>query len=162
MWFQLVQNGSTTINDRPHGLQKLDAMIQVAEQQGLYVIMSLTNPKIDVHTGGMDLCVRQFGLQNHDDFYMSDTVLTAFQNYITQIVWRYLNSPAVVSWELANDARCNNSTVVLWRACPINVEGAITISLSINTEMVKANPMRWMELALLGKLIRRQSNTRTQ
>jgi len=42
-WFQLVQNGTTTINDGPNGLQKLDTVIQMAEQQGLYVIMSLTN-----------------------------------------------------------------------------------------------------------------------
>jgi mannan endo-1,4-beta-mannosidase len=42
-WFQLVQNGTTTINDGPDGLQKLDTVVQMAEQQGLYVIMSLTN-----------------------------------------------------------------------------------------------------------------------
>ncbi|KAG2077927.1 hypothetical protein BDR04DRAFT_968615, partial [Suillus decipiens] len=42
-WFQLVQNGTTTINDGPNGLQKLDTVVQMAEQQGLYVIMSLTN-----------------------------------------------------------------------------------------------------------------------
>jgi mannan endo-1,4-beta-mannosidase len=42
-WFQLVQNGTATINDGPNGLQKLDTIVQMAEQQGLYVIMSLTN-----------------------------------------------------------------------------------------------------------------------
>jgi len=42
-WFQLVQNGTTTINDGPNGLQKLDTVIQMAEQHGLYVILSLTN-----------------------------------------------------------------------------------------------------------------------
>jgi len=56
-------------------------------------------------TGGMDLYVRQFGLQDHDDFYTNDMILTAFQNYTKEIVLRYLNSPAVFSWELANDAR---------------------------------------------------------
>ncbi|KAG1877258.1 glycoside hydrolase family 5 protein [Suillus subluteus] len=141
-WFQLVQNGTTTINDGPTGLQKLDTVVQMAEQQGLYVIMSLTNnwnPVPDASTtvtlprntlsndyGGMDLYVRQFGLQDHDDFYTDDNILTAFQNYTKQIVLRYLNSPAVFSWELANDARCNSTlptsptcttqTVTKWHA----------------------------------------------
>ncbi|KAG2137836.1 glycoside hydrolase family 5 protein [Suillus bovinus] len=134
-WFQLVQNGTTTINDGPNGLQKLDTVVQMAEQQGLYVIMSLTNnwnpvpntttsstaiPEVLASVtsprntlsndyGGMDLYVRQFGLQNHDDFYTNNQILTAFQNYTKQIVLRYLNSPAVFSWELANDARCNST-----------------------------------------------------
>ncbi|KAG2114971.1 glycoside hydrolase family 5 protein [Suillus cothurnatus] len=134
-WFQLVQNGTTTINDGPNGLQKLDTVIQMAEQQGLYVIMSLTNnwnpvpnttstgtatpdvlasvtfPRNTLSNdyGGMDLYVRQFGLQDHDDFYTNDNILTAFQNYTKQIVLRYVNSPAVFSWELANDARCNST-----------------------------------------------------
>ncbi|KAG1837655.1 glycoside hydrolase superfamily [Suillus subalutaceus] len=148
-WFQLVQNGTTTINDGPTGLQKLDTVVQMAERQGLYVIMSLTNnwnPVPDTTSsdiasrdvldvprntlsndyGGMDLYVRQFGLQDHDDFYTDDNILTAFQNYTKQIVLRYLNSPAVFSWELANDARCNSTlptsptcttqTVTKWHA----------------------------------------------
>jgi len=139
-WFQLVQNGTTTINDGPTGLQKLDTVVQMAEQQGLYVIMSLTNnwnpaPNASVTLprntlsndyGGMDLYVRQFGLQDHDDFYTNDMILTAFQNYTKEIVLRYLNSPAVFSWELANDARCNSTlptsatcttqTVTKWHA----------------------------------------------
>ncbi|KAG1724510.1 glycoside hydrolase family 5 protein [Suillus paluster] len=133
-WFQLVQNGTTTINDGPTGLQKLDTVVQMAEQQGLYVIMSLTNnwnPRPNTTTGnsssqllasvtlprntlsndygGMDLYVRQFALQNHDDFFTNNKILTAFQNYTKQIVLRYVNSPAVFSWELANDARCNST-----------------------------------------------------
>ncbi|OJA10277.1 hypothetical protein AZE42_08686 [Rhizopogon vesiculosus] len=129
-WFQLVQNGTTTINDGPNGLQKLDTVIQMAEQQGLYVILSLTNnwnPVPNTTTtgnstqvlastdtprntlsndfGGMDLYVRQFGLQYHDEFYTHAGILTAFQNYTQQIVTRYADSPAVFSWELANDAR---------------------------------------------------------
>ncbi|KAG1878163.1 hypothetical protein F4604DRAFT_2001276 [Suillus subluteus] len=67
-----------------------------------------------------------FGLQDHNDFYMDDNILTAFQNYTKQIILRYLNSSAVFSWELANDARCNSTlptsptcttqTVTKWHA----------------------------------------------
>lgn len=42
-WFQLIQNGTISVNNGPNGLQKLDTVIQMAEQHGLYVILSLTN-----------------------------------------------------------------------------------------------------------------------
>jgi hypothetical protein len=42
-WFQLISNGTTAINTGPNGLQKLDQIIQHAEQLGLYVLLSLTN-----------------------------------------------------------------------------------------------------------------------
>lgn len=42
-WFQLVCNGAASINDGPNGLQKLDTVVQMAEEYGLYVILSLTN-----------------------------------------------------------------------------------------------------------------------
>jgi hypothetical protein len=55
--------------------------------------------------GGMDLYVRQFGLQTHDQFYTDSSILTSFMNYTTQVVSRYVNSPSVFSYELANDPR---------------------------------------------------------
>ncbi|KAF8844970.1 glycoside hydrolase [Paxillus ammoniavirescens] len=159
-WFQLVNNCTVTINDGPNGLQKLDTVIQMAEQHGLYVILSLTNnwyplPLLNstVETldstlvarditpgtnnslprnylsndyGGMDLYVRQFGLKTHDEFYTNPSILNSFMNFTTQIVSRYVNSPAIFSWELANDARCNSTiaaspncnteTVTQWHA----------------------------------------------
>lgn len=42
-WFQRVQNGKLTINEGPNGLEKLDTVIKLAEQQGLYVMLTLTN-----------------------------------------------------------------------------------------------------------------------
>lgn len=42
-WFQLVRNGTVSINDGPNGLQKLDTVVQMAEELGLYLILSLTN-----------------------------------------------------------------------------------------------------------------------
>ncbi|KAJ3845044.1 glycoside hydrolase family 5 protein [Lentinula raphanica] len=144
-WFQLIANGTTSINNGTNGLQKLDMILKHAESFGIYVVLTLTNnwspsatdnltSSIDdlkssvqsrdvVETfnssrprnflsndyGGMDVYVRQFGLKNHDDFYTNDTILNSFMNYTTQIVTRYVNSPSVFSWELANDARCNSS-----------------------------------------------------
>jgi len=60
--------------------------------------------------GGMDVYVRALSdSHTHDDFYTNPTILNTFLNYTTQIVSRYVNSPAVFGWELANDPRCNSS-----------------------------------------------------
>ncbi|KAG1827299.1 glycoside hydrolase superfamily [Suillus subaureus] len=147
-WFQLIKDGTVSVNDGPNGLQKLDTVIQMAEQRGLYVILSLTNnwyPFVNStnsttsgtnnssirnylsnNYGGMDLYVRQFGLQNHDQFYTNSSILTSFMNYTTQVVSRYVNSPSVFSYELANDPRCNSTlpasptctteTITTWHA----------------------------------------------
>ncbi|KAF9246526.1 glycoside hydrolase family 5 protein [Melanogaster broomeanus] len=149
-WFQLVNNCTVTINDGPNGLQKLDTVIQMAEQHGLYVILSLTNnwyplpllnstvkpidstifsrdvtagtnnslPRnyLSNDYGGMDLYVRQFGFETHDQFYTHPTILNSFMNFTTQVVSRYVNSPAIFSWELANDPRCN-STIAASAEC---------------------------------------------
>ncbi|KAI6167024.1 glycoside hydrolase family 5 protein [Pisolithus thermaeus] len=131
-WFQLVQNGTVSINDGPNGLQKLDTVVQMAQQHGLYVTLTLTNnwyPSLSNSTGsslqsrggttevtlprnylsndygGMDLYVHEFGLQYHDQFYTDQAILNAFQNFTSQVVSRYVNSPAIFSWELANDPR---------------------------------------------------------
>ncbi|KII88513.1 glycoside hydrolase family 5 protein [Plicaturopsis crispa FD-325 SS-3] len=42
-WFQLVANGTTTVNTGENGLQKLDTLVQLAEKHGIYLLFSLTN-----------------------------------------------------------------------------------------------------------------------
>jgi mannan endo-1,4-beta-mannosidase len=139
-WLQLVlKNGTTLFNTGPNGIQKLDKILELAPQHGLFVILSLTNnwnplPLLDPVTtptrrdvtqgtnntlprnflsndyGGMDLYIRQLGVGlTHDQFYTDQTLIDAFENYITQIVSRYANNPAIFSWEIANDPRCNSS-----------------------------------------------------
>jgi len=139
-WFQLIANGSTTINNGTNGLQKLDTVVRLAEKHGIFLQLALTNnwnpaPLSDDPTaglsigardvitqnnltrnflsndyGGMDVYVRALSdSHSHDDFYTNTNILNTFLNYTTQIVSRYVNSPAVFGWELANDARCNSS-----------------------------------------------------
>ncbi|KAJ7273706.1 glycoside hydrolase family 5 protein [Mycena haematopus] len=142
-WFQLVANGTTSVNlNETTGLPKLDRIIAMAEKHGIYLLFSLTNNwnpspldnttvnstssntllRRDFFTnnslprntlsndyGGMDAYVRAFGADSHDVFYTNETIITAFENYTSQIVSRYVNSTAVLAWELANDPRCNSS-----------------------------------------------------
>lgn len=157
-WFQLIQNGTLTINNGTNGLQKLDRVMELAQKHGVYVLLSLTNNwnphptdtvnitdplsvfrfgKRDVPAGanntrprgtlsndygGMDLYVRQFGgPQEHDQFYTNQTLVSAFKNYTSQIVTRYRDHPNVLSWELANDPRCNSSVSASPGCVPQNV-----------------------------------------
>jgi len=164
-WFQLIANGTTSINNGTNGLQRLDAVVSAAEKEGISLIMSLTNnwnpqpltdntPLVPVagsfrrdvtvgtgndlnrntlsnDYGGMDAYVREFGTsKNHDEFYLNNSIINIFNNYTKQVVSRYVNSPAILAWELANDARCNSSiaatavcqttTVTQWHATVAN------------------------------------------
>eukprot|EP00753_Platysulcus_tardus_P010955 PLAT3170.1.p1 GENE.PLAT3170.1~~PLAT3170.1.p1 ORF type:complete len:551 (+),score=-122.98 PLAT3170.1:35-1687(+) len=138
IYFQTLSNGIGTINDGPNGLQRLDKVIELAEKANMWVIPSLTNnwfPTVDNTPsrrwatdtprnylsndyGGMDAYVKAFigANGNHDEFYTNEKILNAFTNYTTQIVSRYVNSPAVFAWELANDPRCY-STLTASSSC---------------------------------------------
>jgi len=85
-----------------------DASFQLALAQ------NTTNPlprnTLSNDYGGMDVYVRQLGtILEHDQFYVNDTIIQAFQTYTTHVVTRYMNSSAIFSWELANDPRCNST-----------------------------------------------------
>src|ERR1700722_13939512 len=56
----------------------------------------------------MDLYVRQFSNTEllHGQFYTEEIIIDAFKNYSTQVISRYVNSPSVLGWEIANDPRC--------------------------------------------------------
>ena len=42
-WFQHISNGTMTINNGPNGLQRLDKVVELAKQHGIYILLSLTN-----------------------------------------------------------------------------------------------------------------------
>ncbi|TFK42587.1 glycoside hydrolase family 5 protein [Crucibulum laeve] len=42
-WFQLIVNGTTTINNGTNGLQRLDKVVELAQKHGIYLLLSLTN-----------------------------------------------------------------------------------------------------------------------
>lgn len=42
-WFQLISNGTTSINNGTTGLQRLDKVVELAEQHGIYLVLTLTN-----------------------------------------------------------------------------------------------------------------------
>jgi mannan endo-1,4-beta-mannosidase len=121
-------------------------VVRLAEKHGLFLQLALTNnwnPFANANAptdgsarntlsndyGGMDAYGQAFSNSDtfsHDEFYTNPAILNAFLNYTTQIVSRYVNSPAVFGWELANDPRCNSTfpassqcntnTITLWHS----------------------------------------------
>jgi len=150
-YFQILNGGKATINDGPDGLQRLDKVVATANKYELKLVLSLTNnwnpdrpepaiafrPRNDDDTlprgylsndyGGMDRYNRAFGSNpSHDDFYTKPEIITAFKNYLSHVVPRYINNPAILAWELGNDLRCsstipkssscNTTTITKWVA----------------------------------------------
>ncbi|KZP23067.1 glycoside hydrolase family 5 protein [Athelia psychrophila] len=134
IWFQLIADGTTRINNGTDGLARLDKVVEVAQAHGIYLIFSLTNnwnplpgdatvsrrDSITGNTlprnylsndfGGMDAYVREFGTtKSHGEFYTDSSIVNTFNSYITTVVSRYVDCPAVLAWEIGNDPRCISS-----------------------------------------------------
>ncbi|KAL3426986.1 mannan endo-1,4-beta-mannosidase C [Phlyctema vagabunda] len=104
VYFQSWKNGKPTINYGPSGLQAMDKVVKIAEDTGIKLIMALTNNWADY--GGMDVYTVNLGGKYHDDFYTNPKIIRAFKNYVSAVVNRYKDSPAIFAWELANEPRC--------------------------------------------------------
>ncbi|KAL4786523.1 glycoside hydrolase superfamily [Aspergillus varians] len=105
VYFQLHQDGVSTINTGEDGLQRLDYVVQSAEERGIKLIINFVNYWDDY--GGMNAYVEAYGGSSQEDFYGNDEIQTAYQAYIAAVVSRYADSPAVFAWELANEPRCS-------------------------------------------------------
>ncbi|KAF2834165.1 glycoside hydrolase family 5 protein [Patellaria atrata CBS 101060] len=104
VWFQSFVSGqSPQINTGANGLQRLDYVVKSAEARGIKLIINFVNYWDDY--GGMSAYTRVFG-GTKDNWYTNTRAQDAYRNYIKTVVNRYINSPAVFAWELANEPRC--------------------------------------------------------
>ncbi|KAG2024020.1 CEL4b mannanase [Coprinopsis cinerea AmutBmut pab1-1] len=150
-YFQVLNGNGGNINEGNDGLKRLDKAVSLAQKYGIKLLLSLTNnwnPERPVPNtawnrrantkelprgylsndyGGMDAYVRALRPNGtHDSFYTDNTIINAFKNYVSHVVKRYANSPAVLAWELGNDLRCsstlpasnncNTGTITNWTA----------------------------------------------
>ncbi|KAL2801773.1 glycoside hydrolase superfamily [Aspergillus granulosus] len=104
VYYQLHQDGVSTINTGEDGLQRLDYVVQSAEERGVKLIINFVNYWDDY--GGMNAYVQAYGGSSNADFYASAEMQAAYRAYIEAVVSRYIDSPAVFAWELANEPRC--------------------------------------------------------
>lgn len=112
VYYQLLKDGTATINTGADGLQRLDYVVASAEARNVKLIINFVNNWSDY--GGMAAYVTAFG-GSQTSWYTNTAAQTAYRAYIKAVVSRYIDSPAVFAWELANEPRCNGcDTSVLY------------------------------------------------
>ncbi|KAL6233330.1 hypothetical protein BDW75DRAFT_193242 [Aspergillus navahoensis] len=104
VYFQLHQDGKSTINTGEDGLQRLDYVVQSAEEHGIKLIINFVNYWDDY--GGMNAYVKAYGAADKTKWFENEDIQAAYQAYVEAVVGRYIDSPAVFAWELANEPRC--------------------------------------------------------
>src|SRR3974390_2905572 len=114
--FQFLDNGSIAVDSGPDGLERLDSLIATAEANGLRLILPLMNYWNDL--GGMRLYLKWLGIAGGvEEFYRSPLARSAYQDWAKTLLMRrntrtgrlYVDEPAVMAWELANETRCEVS-----------------------------------------------------
>ncbi|KAG8769644.1 hypothetical protein FRC20_004373 [Serendipita sp. 405] len=106
-YYQLWSGSTPTINYGADGLQKFDQVVAAAKAAGIRLVVPFTGNWGDY--GGMDRYITQIlgGGQAHSNFYTNSAIKTAYKNYVKAFVGRYVNEPTIMSWQLANEPRCN-------------------------------------------------------
>lgn len=104
VWFHLIKNGTSLINDGPDGLQRLDYVVKSAETHDVKLIINFVN-NWDSY-GGIPAYNAAFG-GNTTSWYTDDASQHAYRQYIKSVISRYVGSPAVFAWELCNEPRCH-------------------------------------------------------
>ncbi|KAL4758397.1 glycoside hydrolase 5 family protein [Aspergillus foveolatus] len=105
VYFQLHQDGKSTINTGEDGLQRLDYVVQSAEKHGIKLIINFVNYWDDF--GGMNAYMQAYGGGDKTEWFENEDIQAAYQAYVEAVVKRYINSTAVFAWELANEPRCS-------------------------------------------------------
>ncbi|KAK4663105.1 hypothetical protein QC763_600490 [Podospora pseudopauciseta] len=114
VWFQRLASSGSQINTGPNGLQRLDYLVRSAETRGIKLIIALVNYWDDF--GGMKAYVNAFG-GTKESWYTNARAQEQYKRYIQTVVSRYVNSPAIFAWELANEPRCkgcNTNVIFNW------------------------------------------------
>lgn len=95
VYFQLHADGVSTINTGGYGLQRLDAVVTAAENEGIKLIIPLVNNWDDY--GGMNAYVTAYGGTSKTSWYTDANIQAAYQAYIEAVVSRYVDSTAILA-----------------------------------------------------------------
>jgi mannan endo-1,4-beta-mannosidase len=118
--FQYLENGVIKVDDGPNGLQRLDGVIQTADELGLKLILPLINHWKDF--GGMPMYLKWLGIEGDvKQFYQSLEARIAYRNWLQRVITRrnaltgrlYSEEPSIMAWELTNEARCDGDKDLL-------------------------------------------------
>lgn len=112
IWFQHLSASGSTINTGANGLQRLDYVIQAAEQHGIKLIIPFVNYWNDY--GGIQAYTQVFG-GTTTGWYTNAAAQAQYRRFVAAVVDRYRTSRAILAWELANEPRCSGcSTDVIY------------------------------------------------
>ncbi|TLD16001.1 uncharacterized protein PgNI_02240, partial [Pyricularia grisea] len=103
VWFQYLSSSGSIINEGANGLQRLDYIVAGAEKRGLKLIIPFVNNWKDY--GGIPAYETAFG-RGSSTWFKHEPAQAQYQAYIKALVSRYAASPAIFSWQLANEPRC--------------------------------------------------------
>lgn len=106
VYFQSFAGDEPTINTGANGLQRLDYVVKSAEAHGIKLIINFVNNWSDY--GGMAAYFSYAGISSNAQWYNSTAAQTQYRKYIRAVVSRYLDSTAILAWELANEPRCTS------------------------------------------------------
>lgn len=98
------------------GFKKMDYVIYKAGLAGVKLVIPFVNNWDDF--GGMNQYVSWFQAGSHDAFYTNPSIKQAYKNYVSYMLNRtntytgvkYKDDPAIMTWELANEPRCQSDT----------------------------------------------------
>lgn len=98
------------------GFKKFDYMLKKAGDSGIKVVLPFVNYWDDF--GGMSQYVSWTGAGSKEAFYTNQSCKTAYKNYISYVLNRvntytqvkYMDDPTIMTWELANEPRCQSDT----------------------------------------------------
>jgi mannan endo-1,4-beta-mannosidase len=92
VYYQLLANGTATINTGADGLQRLDYVVSWAGQHDIKLIINFVNNWSDY--GGMAAYVTAFG-GTQTGWYTDDAIQAAYRTYIQTVISHYSDSPAI-------------------------------------------------------------------
>ncbi|KAK7421669.1 hypothetical protein QQZ08_009843 [Neonectria magnoliae] len=104
VWFQYLSSSGSEINTGANGLQRLDWIVEAAQNHGVKLIINFVNNWDDY--GGMKAYTNAFG-GDHAGWFTNTQAQTQYRKYIDAVISRYRDSSAILAWELANEPRCN-------------------------------------------------------
>ena len=104
--------GAPAFNDGATGLEQLDYVVAKAGEEGLRLILPLTNNWSAF--GGMDQYNIWAGSEFHSDFYTDPAIKGWYKDWAEHLLERtntitgvvYKDDPTIMAWELANEPRC--------------------------------------------------------
>jgi mannan endo-1,4-beta-mannosidase len=104
VWYQYFNDTGSYINYGEDGLQRLDYAVSSAERHGVKLVLVFVNEWSD--WGGMDLYTKHFSWPEWVAWFDNPLAQAVYKRWVKILVERYRDSPAVFSWELANEPRC--------------------------------------------------------